>query len=313
MKKILIAVCIILPLLFISCEKNFDVDIPEQEPRLVIGMQQATGEPFSAKISKSRGILAPTNASNPSASYEVTNALAYVFENNLLLDSLRFNSSERLYKSVNNKIMVPGRPYRIAVAAPGLNNVEASVTAPAAVPVASITRVQNARTSPSGEMLDDLTITFTDPSGETDYYLVRVLLTYSSSAPVEYNPVPCLYTSDVDIEKNPYETDPLDPNSCVGGELFMKDVNFNGRTKQIKLSIAHADLVPRIDFTNGREYKALFELWHISEPGYRYRKSVQAFENAADNPFAEPVQVYSNVQRGYGVFSIHSVARDSIR
>ena len=40
---------------------------------------------------------------------------------------------------------------------------------------------------------------------------------------------------------------------------------------------------------------------------YLYLKSVEVFNNADGNPFAEPADLYSNFENGTGIFSIYQV------
>ena len=315
MKKIFI-IPVLFTIILLSCEKNFNVEIPVQEPKIVIGFTQQTGEPLSAKISKSQGILVPPDPANPNASFRVTQAQVLVYENNIFLDSLTYSATDKSYITLNNKQFTAGNNYRVTALAPGLNRAEAFITAPRNIAINSISRVRNARNSSSGDPLDDLTISFNDAGNETNYYLIRVLKPNFYSPPVSYTDVACIYTSDVDIEKNTADDDPFDPDNCISpynNSVLMRDNNFNGRTKQIKISVYSSELTPGNEPVTGREWKPVFELWHISEPEYKYKKSRQAYESAIDNPFAEPVQIYSNILNGYGIFGIHSIARDSIR
>ncbi len=41
----------------------------------------------------------------------------------------------------------------------------------------------------------------------------------------------------------------------------------------------------------------------MNRSGYLYRRSIDDYENAQGDPFAEPVQVYSNIENGYGIFA----------
>jgi uncharacterized protein DUF4249 len=56
-----------------------------------------------------------------------------------------------------------------------------------------------------------------------------------------------------------------------------------------------------------------FNLYSVSESYYQYFKSFSMHRNARDNPFAEPVQVYSNIENGLGVFAGFSSDTDSIQ
>ena len=44
----------------------------------------------------------------------------------------------------------------------------------------------------------------------------------------------------------------------------------------------------------------------IDKPFYKYVVSNEAYQAAHNNPFAEPVQVYTNITGGFGIFSGYS-------
>ena len=44
-------------------------------------------------------------------------------------------------------------------------------------------------------------------------------------------------------------------------------------------------------------------LHNISKSYYYYRISLELYQNASGNPFAQPVQVFSNIENGFGVFA----------
>jgi hypothetical protein len=69
------------------------------------------------------------------------------------------------------------------------------------------------------------------------------------------------------------------------------------------------------EFTNqqGRRMKPTVELLSINEDYFRYIKSVNSYDNALDNPFAEPVNVFSNIKNGYGFFTTFAIAVDTLR
>ncbi|MCA0363205.1 MAG: DUF4249 domain-containing protein [Bacteroidetes bacterium] len=48
------------------------------------------------------------------------------------------------------------------------------------------------------------------------------------------------------------------------------------------------------------------QLWHISKDMYQYMKSVRQSSNISDNPFSEPVPVFTNVKNGLGCFAAYN-------
>ena len=55
---------------------------------------------------------------------------------------------------------------------------------------------------------------------------------------------------------------------------------------------------------------------NCSKDFYLYNKSVQESDGIGGNPFTDPVQVYTNIQNGFGCFGAYNIdkwARDSIK
>ena len=50
------------------------------------------------------------------------------------------------------------------------------------------------------------------------------------------------------------------------------------------------------------EYKWVeIELQHVSEDFYKYLKSIELAQCSANDIYAEPVNIFSNVENGYGI------------
>lgn len=306
MKKYIYLYAIICGLPFAACEKDTKVNIPPHTPRLVINGIIPENGLFQVRAGKSQGILTP----NTSSQYAVTNAVIVLFENGVAADTLKYDAAQFLYATRTSKRAQPGKTYQLAAAAPGFTTATATTATPAKPVITRLVFTPNARTTTEGNQLDDLTVTFNDPGSEKDYYLVRVMIAGGNNF---YYPVYCIYSNDIDIERPPTD-DPMSSNSCLSGEqVMLRDVNFNGRAKQLRISFDAGAADPFIEPGTGRMFRSYVELQHITEDQFKFLKSRDAYDFAADNPFAEPVLVYSNVKNGYGIFAVHSQAVDSIR
>jgi hypothetical protein len=310
MKKILIYTTVI-AFLTAGCEKETKVDIPPHQSKFVVQGILQENALFNIRVTKSLGILTPRNLSDPELPYQVPNAAVVVYENGVFLDTLRYDAVSKTYKTLTNKRVILGKSYQLGMVAPGIPVAQSTTMVPSKPVINSITRVRNARTNSSGEQLDDFTISFNDPAGESNFYAVRVRYSFGGAA--AYGSVFCVYSNDIDIEKD-NSNDPFSTENCLGGDqLLVRDVNFNGRTKQLKLSVQGSELPDFVDAGTGRRYRPIIELWRITEDHFKYLKTKAAAGNAQDNPFAEPANVYSNIQNGYGVFTTYTRAVDSIR
>ncbi len=54
------------------------------------------------------------------------------------------------------------------------------------------------------------------------------------------------------------------------------------------------------------------ELLHITGDFFKYIKSANDYDISNANPFAEPINLYSNILNGYGFFTAYSLAADSL-
>ena len=92
---------------------------------------------------------------------------------------------------------------------------------------------------------------------------------------------------------------------------MLSDVNFNGTIKNLIFYTEAGSLNPQNG--PGGMRRSTVKLLHINKDYYNYIRSLNTYENAADNPFAEPVNLYTNVNNGYGLFTTYARAVDSIR
>jgi hypothetical protein len=307
MKKI---TALLVTIIFASCERDIIVDVPPQPVRLVVNGIIRTNTNFRVTVGKTAGIL---DVSNPST-YKVTNAFVQLYENNVLKDTLVYDSAANAYLVKRNTRPVGGRTYLLQASATGFTTATAETVTPNVTAIQSITKRENARKDANGNYLDEVKITFTDDGSTANYYLIKVKRpqSFSSTGATEYSGINCMRSGDIDIEKR-NNGDPTDFENCISQEFFMTDKNFNGRTKEILLFIEHGDIEPVLHPYTNKYFKPIVELHTITYDHYKYRKSFDAYRNAEDNPFAEPVLVFGNVKNGYGIFSTFNLARDTIR
>lgn len=313
MKKKLILSVIASAILFTACEKEVEIKVPVKDPSLVIMALQEKGEYVVASIGRSRHILEPQPGFDLREHYSVKNAQVVLYEDATAIDTLIYSPSEYIYMSKYNRVMVDGRTYTLKANAPGFKEVSSETIVPSQSQIVETRWNRNVRTNSYGEKIDEVIIKFNDPAGERNFYLIKV---FQPSIPNfgDYT-VGCVSTTDKDIETVGYDDDPIETDDCIdGGNLLLRDVNFNGAQKQVKLNIISSFLDNTwTDPNTGQTARPYVKVYRITESHFKFAKSYSVFDNADDNPFAEPVNVYSNVRNGYGIFSAYTVAVDSLR
>lgn len=306
MKKIFAPVLILV--VAASCEQDIVLDIPPQPVKLVVNGLVRTSTVFRVTVSKTTGVL---DTISPQGSL-VTNALVYLYENNVVKDTLVYNATSGAYVVKANTRAVSGNTYLLKASAPGFTAVEGTTTTPYTTPIQSITRRMNVRKDAGGNFLDEVKITFMDNPAAINYYMFRVRQPqFRGGGNVSYNNIYCMHSTDHDIEGRE-SGEPTEFESCINDEFFLKDINFNGKVKEVVLFIQHTDLEPVL-LSGNRFVKPIVELHSITEDQYKYRKSLNTYRGAEDNPFAEPVLVHGNIKNGYGVFLTYDLVRDTIR
>jgi hypothetical protein len=294
----------VLSILFCSCERETEVKMPPRVPKLVAEAGQWQNQMPVVRISRTRGVTDPDSLNRSTDPWVVKNVKALLFENGILRDSLRYDVNSEKYKATIARIQ-PGNTYKLTLSATGYPDAEASSYTPSLVTINSLIYNRNVRPDRQGYMLDEIRLSFADDPGTEDYYLVRIM---NSSHNFNY----CITTNDKDVEKLVYD-DPLYPDDCISSDrVLLSDVNFNGTIKTLVLNVGAGQLEPAPG-PGGRLIRSTVELLHINKDYFKYIKSLNSYDNAVDNPFAEPVNLYTNVKNGYGFFTTFGRVVDSIR
>ena len=287
----------ILVLAFSGCELIINPDLPEHTPRLVIKAFFTPDGGWAASVSRSVGILEPS----PGPERWVTGASVELLSDGRIIDRLPFLYRERVYAS--EKLLQTGRSYSLQVSAPGFETVHATDSAPPSVP----TSIESYRVETSDPVPGEpgvstvtefrITLQIQDPSGEENRYQIRVIAPgRSGRRDLRFSTRDPSIVSDNRIE-DPV-TESVEP--FTGSEPFFRDALFDGESHEIEISSVNLLVEASL------ERVIWLQVRHISKAYYRHLKSALLHETTVDNPFAEPVRVYSNVENGYGIFAGYS-------
>ena len=271
------SISLILGLIFLSlgCQQDMVIDLPDAVPKVAVNSIFKTDSVFQVNLSKSRGPLEDT--------YEITflnTAVVEIYEGNLRVDSLTNSEAGNYF---GTKMPVPGSTYSLRAFYPGLPEVTAIETLPQRANFSNVSIKDSATYSQYEGYQAEITFTVNDPGGIENYYGVVLRLIDT----IVYDPNEDTIFSDYQQYYNS-----LDPLLSQGG--FLDDKTFDGTNRQFKIQ------VPQYIF----DYKgSLFlNIVSVSKKGYDYQKSFSRHQDTQGNPFAEPVQVYSNILDGFGIF-----------
>lgn len=276
-----------LSVLLAGCSTPFEVEIPSEDPRLVVTSLFAADSAFTLNVRESEPLLqdAPPGVGN------VTTATVTIFEDGVEVGRAPYVQSRLRY--VSDIRPRAGRTYRVRVEAPGFETAEAEDTVPLPRPfAATVTRGPE----PTGgrDRLDDVTLRFADPAGP-DYYAVYGLAERRfPNRPDATQFFPLLFQSadpvlaDGDLEALISESDP--PFYL---RAFFSDRPFDGAEVAVQIQ-ARRD---RNGTDGGVEVTDRLRLATLSETYYRYQRA----RAQGGTPFDDAVRVPSNVRGGYGI------------
>ncbi len=306
-----------------ACESTVEVDLPDKEPRLVVNSFFATGNPWEVHLSESRPI-GTFYESIPN----VTGATVEISGPGSSETVRLLHTGEGVYKALS-ALPGDGKTYTLRASAEGYASVQAEDAVPEQVPVHfSHTIGLDSSTDISDDAVAHVTIVLEDPPDAQDYYRLYVQLHFPS-AEVE----PHVQWFQVEDEAILAENDPVisEPDALVGigdesGRLLnavFSDVLFNGKRREFTITVqdVHPVLCEVFDDMGSPApgsctLRVYFE--HISEAFYKYATTVRLHDELGNNPFGEPVRVFTNVENGFGVFAGYQsfeqhIALDSLR
>jgi hypothetical protein len=283
-----ISVLLSLSLLFVSCEKEIDYQIPNPGDKIVVSADLTHGEIPEVYISTS---VYSMLARNPKTN-NIYTANLYTDDPNSpfeLIPQLQItNGYDSTYVYTSSHIVNEDRSYRLEVSALGLESISATTMIPAT------RQIENLRFDTISK---DLNFSFIDEASQANFYFIELrdaandfgLIFSSADASLDFFE----FGSDLFGDEN--------DGRSYGYEAFFDDSQFQGSRKEVSI---------RLDELNaGRPFYVY--LHSISESYYRFRLTLKA-RGSSDGFFSEPVQLFSNVEGGYGILAGRSNSRSLV-
>ncbi len=293
-----------------ACEQVIDPDLPEHSPRLVVHSLFTSDGGWSARVGRSSGILEPL----PSGDRSVADAAVKLLAGERVIGELKFNEAARVYVFEDSALQA-GETYSLQVSAPGFETIRATDTVPRPVPTSILSyRIPSSR-SESGTRGDfSIELEIQDPPGEANYYQISLYLVFTGRGATRLEET--LSTRDPSImADNRVDESPFEEGTFEGEAPYFRDTLFDGRTHEIELIYTgvwsqRGDVVQEAEVAEAEDDQgpvdfstAYLQVLYISETYYEYLKTARLHDNTRDNPFAEPLNVYGNVENGYGIFA----------
>ena len=294
----------IVTLFLVACEQEMEVDIPETPPKIMINSTLVPylpphGKYLGVELRGSRHIFDSTSNTL------ITNAMVLLYRDSIFMDTLKYEEDAQFYPLEFPPLDGPnaGESYQISVSAPGYTSVYAQTTIPKKIEIDAVAIDRIAFEDEDGGIYSKITLTFNDPIDHNNYYEVvlstlgaehspddyRRLTTYEPYivSEIHYPPI-----TNVDLRKPKY--------------LLFNDKSFNGN--KVELSFYYyANQVIYAGVKKLANVQISVQLRNVTKEYYDFRSTfLYNTFNQVENMIygtGEPMNVYSNVENGYGIFA----------
>lgn len=302
-----LSIIIMIALISQACQKEIDLKLDEYQPKLAINSLFEQDSNFYFSITESQSVL--DNDTFPpleNVSIVLTNSLGESETITALVDHKFYYLNKRVYKSEMRARQ--GLTYDISVSHPNHKTATAKAGIPDGV---KITSLDTQTVLEFGYPALRINMTFQDPVA-TNYYELKLF----AYAPEIIHDKQTWETIDTIMSyQEIYYSFPSDGLIDNGGNSIFSDELFNGKEYTLSFNTEkyYIDyLLEGIEAFPDAEIFLLPELRSISKEYYDYQTSMVKYWNADGNPFAQPVQVYTNVEEGFGIFAGFGKSNDTI-
>lgn len=276
-----------------SCQKTIEFDGEVKDPKLVVNSIFNTEDTLRVHISNSLSLV------DGASLRFIKNATVKLYNENDVLVSTPLHTQNGYYMDETFQFE-ENKQYRVEVERDGFNTINATDNVPKTVEVENVEVIELSDPNNEGEIL--ITVDFEDPSGD-NYYMVEVRMEYYYKwDSFEYSGWETGWLTTVDPN--------VDGNNGTGtygnNRIILDDDNFDGKNYKLRFNTSKYIL-------DGDYRRVELKFYSLSQSTYNYFTSVERYQNVQGNPFATPVQVFSNVENGFGIFGGSSIFTYSLK
>ena len=285
MKNILIAILFLTA--FYACEDTFEqiveVELPEHTPQLAV-----TAPVFSTDTIIEVFVSHSIKAFSNDEPKPITNANVELYKDGALLYTIPHIQDGLYTVSMPQPLGNAAAEYTLKVSADGYEAVSATQNMPAEVPIKTLHYQQDGTVDEEGYKVDEIEISFEDPRSEENYYSFKAYAIGKWADPAGDT---LIYANRINL----WSVNLLANDGDY--ELLLTDKSFNGENYTFNM----------YTYESLENYQELvFVLRSISKEYYFYSKAIGATYDTEDNPFVEPVNVPTNFDNGFGIFSVEA-------
>jgi hypothetical protein len=280
-----------LTLILLSCSREIEIDIPEPEPKLIAYATLSDNQTPYFRISKLLPILEDGNFGF------VSNALVVLYENNQPVDTLQWLRDGIYISDYNTTI---GHTYSFSALAVGFPTISASCNIPSMPVVTLCTLTDSALLSSEGKYKARYQVVIDDPPLETNYYEISLLKIVDDTTRYYLSP---------ELLSDPV----VNAEGLSQFEVYsvlVSDNLFNGQSHTFSLYYGY-------QYGLDGAHMIVAEVRTLSESLYQFKKTLikhEAYQEGADFiGYLQPVNQYTNITNGLGVFGAQGLFSDTLR
>ncbi len=294
-RKIYIAAILIITALFISCEENENIDIEHY----VVNSFFSEDTPFVIQTTKTVSVF------DTATYYSVSDMKGKLYEDGELVGDLVFQDTHEQIRpdlpgqipegyTIDGFSPKPGKEYRFE-----LKHNDFEIAGKDIIPNKIDFEITD-----TNSVLDDYDLatyglecdmTFNDPANEENYYIITYNVTefQGEDDDVGWTQAPgWMRSDDPAVEYDYYHQGLL----YTGYRFVFSDKYFNGKEYTLPVSFF-------VGHRSGRRKNLNIYMLSISEQYYKYVTSAIKQQENNDDYYAEPTQVYNNIENGFGIFA----------
>lgn len=277
---------LILTLFLISCTKTVILDLPPYQPRIVVNGLISDND--SARVQVSRSISSADTNTMPF----IINAVVRILdENGNLFEQLTYRPF--LGKYVGTKPVLRGARYSISVKV-GDDEATASTRISENAKLDFFTYAENVSIDSSGFPVGEVSFGFTDLISQDNFY--RLNMHYFDELTQTFKVLNLADDEFIDAQAE----------LTTGGQLF-NDRTFRGKQQRISLPVPFG-LVSKT-----APYLFRVSLEVLNDDYTKYEISRRLYNNSNGLLANEPVEIFSNIKNGIGIFGGSALARDTLK
>lgn len=287
-------------ILTFGCEQFIEVDLPGQDPRLVLNASLENKDTIKVYLTKSRGVLEKVDPNNQEHKILENGKIVlksqagivypFVFKarNNPFVDDA--------YYYVTGVDLKPKDRYVITAESSGLKTVSSEVSFPEQVLIKDITYKRLGGSTNSGnDELVEMSVKFEDPPG-ANFYQISGYITGKYIGSNDFSFISTLYP----IPVNPI----YDIEFSSSDVILFDDLILKGKESEI---------VFRTYLSKGVEWEIEIDLAHVSYSYFHYQRTADLQNYNRGDFLSQPVLVYNNIIGGLGIFKAKNVQQKTIK